>query len=132
MMLLLKTDESHVDGVRIHRKHATDGVPRGVRPGDSLLVQVTYTSMRVPLHRVKYAMTFVRCYEDTTGESLRIWGHKWRYIIEGAAFCMLRHPFDIETVQVSRKNYGRGVIRFAYVDEADEAEIRRRRLLNCA
>jgi hypothetical protein len=132
MMLLLKTDDQHVVGVRRHAKHATDGEPRELRAGDTLLVQVTYASMAAPVSRVRYAMTFVRCYEDRAGESKNIWQHQWRYIIEGKNLCTLRHPFDIDDVKVSSKNYGQGVIRFAYVDPADEAEIRRRGHLVCA
>jgi hypothetical protein len=132
MMLLLKTDDLHFDGVRRHRKHATDGIPQALSAGDTLLIQVTYSSMAVPTSRVKAAMTFVRCYEDGTGECKSIWGRNWRYIIEGKDWCTLRKPFDVDDVKVSSKNYGQGVIRFAYIDPADEAEIRRRGLLVCA
>lgn len=131
-MLLLKTHEQHVAGVRKNRKHATDGRPLDLRPGDDLLVQVTYGSLVDPTHRVKYAMKYVRCYEDRGGESKLIWGHQWRYIIEGRDLCILRHPFDIDKVKVSNKNYGQGVIRFAYIDSTDEEEIRRLGLLECA
>lgn len=112
-MLLLKTDDRNITGVRKYAKHATDDCPRDLVPGDLLLVQVTYASMTVPVSRVKYRMEFVRCYEDTAGESRKIWGHSWRYIIEGKNFCTLRYPFDIDSVRVSRKNYGQGVIRYA-------------------
>lgn len=58
--------------------------------------------------------------------------HRWRYIIQGGEICMLKRPFDIDGVKVSKKNYGQGVMRYAYFDEAHEAEIRRRKLLECA
>ncbi len=132
-MILLKTDESHMEAVRKNRKHATDGAPQNVRPGDFLLIQVTSGQPGNETRRVRYAMRFKRCYKDTTGESKRLFGKSWKYIIEGdpATFRMLR-GFDIEDVQVSGANYGQGVIRFAYVDPADEAEIVRRGLLDGA
>jgi hypothetical protein len=42
---------------------------------------------------------------------------------EGRDFRILRRPFDIERIRVSTANYGQGVIRFAYVDTADEKAI---------
>jgi hypothetical protein len=129
-MILLKTHQSHMDAVRKNRKHATDGIPQHVSPGDFLLIQVTSGSPGNETRRVRYAMRFKRCYEDTTGECKRIFGETWRYIIEGErdTFRILR-SFDIENVQVSAANYGQGVIRFAYVDPAYETEILRRGLL---
>ena len=118
-MLLLKTHEKHMAGVRRNRKHATDGAPQHVKVGDVLLVQVTFGSPNNETQRVQYAMRFVRCYEDSLGESKRIWGHQWRYIIEGDDFRILRRPFDIDDVKVTDTNYGQGVIRFAYVDPRD-------------
>lgn len=128
-MLLLKTREEHMSGVRRSRKHATDAAPQDVNRGDFLLVQVTSGPPGNETHRVKYAMRFVRCYEDLGGECMEIWGDSWRYIIEGDDFRILRRPFDIEDIQVSTKNYGQGVIRFAYVDPADEAVITEGNLL---
>jgi hypothetical protein len=122
-MLLLKTHESHMDGVRRNRAHASDGVPRGLSVGDWLLVQVTSGQPGNEVHRVKYAMRFRSCDPDTTGETMRIWGKQWRYLIRGTDFRILRRPFDIERVQVSAANYGQGVIRFAYVDPLDERAI---------
>ena len=130
-MLLLKTDDRNVGGVKKYAKHATDGIPQEISAGDLLLIQVTYASMVVPISRIKYRMTFVRCYEDTTGEAAKIWGRSWRYIIEGKDLCTLRYPFDIDAVKVSTKNYGEGVIRYAYLDPADESQIRSSRHLDC-
>jgi len=129
MMLLLKTDQTHMDGVRKNRAHATDGEPQKIRVGDWLLVQVTSGPPGNETRRVKFAMRFVSCLPDTTGESLRIWGKQWKFLIRGGDFRILRHPFDIESIRVSAANYGQGVIRFAYVDPSDETEILRRDLL---
>jgi hypothetical protein len=127
-MLLLKTRQEHMEAVRKNRKHASDGCPQSIAPGDWLLVQVTFGRPGNETHRVKYAMRFVRCYEDLAGESKRLFGHTWRYIIAGRDFRMLK-PFDIESVRVSNANYGQGVIRFAYIDSADEKLILDRGLL---
>ncbi len=106
-ILLLKTDDRNISGVRKHSKHATDGIPKELRVGDLLLVQVTYASMTVPVSRVRYRMTFVRCYEDAAGESYKIWGHRWRYIIEGKYFCTLRYPFDLDSLKCLTRTMGR-------------------------
>lgn len=68
-------------------------------------------------------MRFSSCYEDNTGESKRLFGESWRYIIDGQDFRIIAKPFDIETIRVSSTNYGQGVIRFAYVDPQDESII---------
>lgn len=130
--ILLKTSEEHVQGVRRHALHATDAPPRNLRTGDLILIQVTYNSAANRTSRVRYKMTFVDCYRDTTGESKSIWGKRWEYIIEGKDLCSLRHPFDIEAVNVSGKNYGRGVIKYAYLTPQELAEIERRGWLECA
>lgn len=131
-MLLLKTHAKHMAGVRRYRKHATDGRPRDVDRGDWLLIQVTSGAAGNQVRRIRYAMRYADCYPDQDGESERIWGTHWTYIVRGVDFRILRHPFDIEQIQVSAANYGQGVIRFAYVDPADEAEIIRRGLLEPA
>ncbi len=128
-MLLLKTREEHMAAVRRSRQHATDAEPREVRVGDFLLIQVTSGPPGNETHRVKYAMRFMACTPDRTGESKSIFGHQWQFLISGSEFRIIRRPFDIEAIQVSDKNYGQGVIRFAYVDPLDEAEILRRDLL---
>lgn len=128
-MLLLKTTTEHMDGVRKNSAHASDGVPRDLQIGDWLLIQVTSGPPGNEVQRVKYAMRFASCDADTTGESQRIWGRQWKYLIRGIDFRQLKRPFDIEDIQVSQANYGQGVIRFAYVAPADEAEILQRDLL---
>jgi hypothetical protein len=128
-MLLLKTREEHMDAVRRSRRHATDAEPIDAKVGDFLLIQVTAGPPGNETHRVRYAMRFKACEPDGAGESKRIFGHQWHFLISGYEFRILRRPFDIEEVQVSDKNYGQGVIRFAYVDPTDEAEILRRDLL---
>jgi hypothetical protein len=131
-MLLLKTRQQHMDAVRRSHKHASDVCPKKIGRGDWLLIQVTSGAAGNETHRVKYAMQFLRCYPDTAGESFRLFGYSWQYIIEGDAFRILRHPFDIETIKVSSTNYGQGVIRFAYVHPADASAIIKKELLTPA
>ena len=121
--LLLKTDEKHVEGVRRNAKHATEACPRELVEGDLILIQVTYKASGVSVCRVRYVMEFVECYEDKYGESERIWGRHWHHIIEGRNFHQLRRPFDIDELQVSTKNYGRGVIKYAYIRDEDMKRI---------
>lgn len=128
MILLLKTDDRHVEGVRKHAKHASDGIPHRISKGDLLLIQVTYLSRRTPVATIRYSMEFVRCYEDLDNESDAIWKRHWRYIIEGKDLKMLRRPFDIRRYQQSSKDYS-SAERYAYVEPEDEAELRRREIL---
>ena len=131
-MLLLKTREEHMAGVRKNRMHATDAAPQRVSHGDWLLVQVTSGPPTNEVRRVKYAMRFDECYRDEARDSERIWGHRWEFIVRGYDFRILRRPFDIEQLQVSNANYGQGVIRFAYIHPDDEREILARQLLEAA
>ena len=62
---------------------------------------------------------FLRCYDDLQNESDSIWGIHWPYIIEASTVWKLYRSFDITLVKVSDKNYGRGAMRFVYVDPAD-------------
>lgn len=121
-----------MDAVRRNRKHATDGRPQEILPGDWLLIQVTSGQPGNEIRRVRYAMKYRRCYADTVGECQKLFGHRWRYIIEGEDLRVLRRPFDIEKVQVSAANYGSGVIRFAYIVPEDEHVIVSRGLLEGA
>jgi hypothetical protein len=129
-MILLKTRQEHMDAVRRNRKHASDACPERLTVGEWILIQVTAGRPGNETHRVRYAMRFSRCRRDLTEETLRLFGQKWRYLIEGIEFRVLRHPFDIEKVKVSTANYGQGAIRFAYVDKADADAIAARNLLD--
>lgn len=123
-MVLLKTNAANLAGVKKFAKHASEGVLRQLAPGGTLLIQVTANSSSTAVPIVKYAMTFVRCYPDTMGETIAIWHRRWRYVIEGRDIFQLRRPFDIRRVQVTTRNYGRGAIRFVYLADADANAIR--------
>jgi hypothetical protein len=83
------------------------------------------------VHTIRYRMKFVRCYPDTVGESVAIWGERWRYIMECTDLCVLRRPFDIRDVQVTLKDYG-AAVRYVYVEPADEEALRLGGYLVCA
>ncbi len=52
-----------------------------------------------------------------------MWGKDWRYVIDLHNVIALEHPFALSEVQVSGKNYGRGVINCVYVEDADAEAI---------
>ncbi len=76
-------------------------------------------------------MKYLRHYLDTANESIRIWGERWRYIIECSDLCVLRRPFDIAKIQVSSKDYG-AAVRYVYVEPEDEKALRAKGYLDCA
>ena len=131
-IIILKTDSTHVEGVRRNAKHATDVPPRNLSPGDIILIQVTVLSSNNPEPVIRYRMEFVRCYEDKMKESDNIWGRHWRYIVEGRNLKNLLHPFDIRKLQTSNVSYGQGAIKYVYVRPQDAVILRARRLLDTA
>jgi hypothetical protein len=130
-MILLKTREEHMQQVRRHRKHASDVQPRGIKIGDWMLIQVTQGRKGNEVRRVRYAMRLAAMPYVDEAECEELFGQAWKFIIPGKDFCVLRRGFDIDDVKVSNKNYGQGVIRFAYIEPADEAVILNDRLLEC-
>jgi hypothetical protein len=117
-MILLKTSGRTIDKVLEHAKHALARPPSILR-GELILISQTENSLRPGELPVRYSMEFVRCYEDNTGETLRIWGKRWNYIVEGTNLYRLRKPFRMSAVQVSGKNYGQGFVLFR-IDPQDE------------
>ena len=117
-MILLKTSGKTIGKVVEEEKHALTRCPSVVR-GELILISQTEDSLRSRELPVQYAMTFVRCYADTSGESLRLWGKRWPYIIQGENCRRLKRPFRMSDVAVSGKNYGRGFTIFN-VDPEDE------------
>ena len=68
---------------------------------------------------------------DTTGETERIWGKHWKFIIEGDSWCKLDQPFDPQKERVTSvvcKDYGPGGP-FFYVLNEDAKAFRQRSLL---
>jgi len=117
-MLLLKTDRATLNQVVHAMKHATDVLPK-ISPGAILLLHQNLKGLAPGEKPIQFAMEFFRCYVDRNNESDRLWGRHWRHIIEASKCWALANPFDISDIQVSSKNYGRGVIRYAYIDPVD-------------
>jgi 5-methylcytosine-specific restriction protein A len=120
-MLLLKTDRSTLAQVTQSKKHATDPKPN-IKEGAILLLHQNLNGLSPGEKPIRFAMRYLRCYHDTENESDRLWGRHWKHIIEASECWELAKPFDISDIKVSSKNYGQGVIRYAYVHPAD-AEI---------
>lgn len=119
-MLLLKTDKSNLLGVVTNQKHATDAVPTDLVPGDWLLIQTDATTREEA--KVRYIMDFVKIYEDTLGETTKIWGRPWRYIIQGGNIRKLKNPINVNARSITKKSYGQGAIKYAYIDPRDAEE----------
>jgi hypothetical protein len=119
-----------MDAVRKYRKHATDACPERLVKHAWVLIQVTTGKPGNETHRVRYAMRFGASRLDTANETVKLFGRKWRYFIEGTGFRILRHPFDIDDVKTSSTNYGQGAIRFVYVEKEDENAILSKGLLD--
>jgi hypothetical protein len=122
-MILLKTSGQTIDKVVEHSKHALARLPSIVR-GELILISQTEDSLRHGELPVRYVMEFVRCFEDNSGETLRIWGRRWKYIIEGTNLCRLKKPFRMSEVQVSGKNYGQGFVLFR-IEPEDERHLQK-------
>jgi len=117
-MLLLKTARSTLANVIEHAKYASNIGPR-LNKGDILLLQQNLRTLAAGEEPIQYAMEFLRYYQDNKNESDRLWGKHWQYIIEASELWKLKHPFNLRKIQVSFKNYGQGVMSYAYVDPAD-------------
>ena len=118
-MILLKTSGKTIGKVVEEQKHALRVAPR-VSRGELILISQTEDSLRPRELPVQYVMTFVRCYPDRSGESLRLWGKRWPYIIQGENCRRLKRPFRMSEMAVSGKTYGRGFTLWS-VDPEDEA-----------
>lgn len=130
LMIIFKTTSQHLQSVIRSRKYATDDLPIELRAGDSVLIQVTYLSDRQGPPKIRYAWKHKRSYEDESGESLKLWGYRWRFIVEGRDLCRLKRPFDIRQIQVTSKDYG-AAVRYVYVEAADASVIQTAQLLEC-
>jgi len=129
-MIIFKTTSDHLQAVIHNVKYATDDLPTELTIGEDVLIQVTFLSERQGPPTIRYAWRHARAYEDTTGESVILWQHRWRFIVEGTNLCRLRRPFDIRTVQVTDKDYG-AAMRYAYVDPQDVRAIVATKHLAC-
>jgi len=127
--VILKTQDRQYHQVLKHQKHATDERPRSLVPGDVILIHRVGSGRTVP-PSVTHSMDCVRVYADATGESRKIWGRSWRFIIEGSHLRKFVRAIPISRFgRASGKNYGQGAQKFVYVEEADIADLRTAGLL---
>lgn len=117
IMLLLKTSKDTLPKVVETSKHALMAHP-DVSPGELVLIAQTKDDLSPGEKPIRYRMEIVRVYEDRDGESERIWGRHWTYIVEGRNCVQLKNPFDISETQVTGKNYVTGGT-FFYIEKAD-------------
>lgn len=103
-MILFKNKAETMQGVLKEAKHATDGKPRYLSPGDLILIAQTKGTLLPNQKPIRWIMNFVSCKEDSNNESDRIWGRHWRYIITGENVRSVE-PFDIDDIKLSSKNY---------------------------
>jgi len=129
-MIVFKTTSDHLQAVVRNRKYPTDDLPTDLRVGDDVLIQVTYLSDRQGPPKIRYAWKHLRSYEDKSGESVDMWQHRWRFIIEGSGPCRFKRSFDIREIQVTTKDYG-AAVRYVYVEPHDLRAIIAANLLEC-
>ncbi|HMK20567.1 MAG TPA: HNH endonuclease [Chitinophagaceae bacterium] len=119
-MIIIKTDKSTLSKVIEIEKHATQKKIT-CSPGDVILIQQNSSSLSKGEKSIKWVMDFVSQYEDQDGESLKFWGKKWKYIIQGRNVRKIP-PFDPSDIQVTDKNYI-GIQWMGYIDPEDEVEV---------
>lgn len=119
-MIIIKTNKTTISKVVEIAKHATQKRVR-CSPGDLILIQQNVTTLGKGEKSIKWVMDFVSQYEDTRGESQKLWGKKWKYIIVGKNVRKIP-PFDVWDIQITDKNY-KGIQWMGYVEHDDEAEV---------
>jgi len=102
-MLLLKTRLENIPGVLETSKHATHYPPKA-EPGDLVLIAITRNTLPKRQKSIQYIARFRGLRPDHTGESIDIWKHPWRYIVELDDIEEVS-PFNLEEVQASNTDY---------------------------
>ena len=120
-MLLFKNNASTMQGVLENAAHATMGKPHGAKKGDIILIAQTKTSLKKDEKPIRWVMDFVSCQEDDHDLTLKIWGHKWRYIVKGENVRSVE-PFDIMDIKTSSKDYN-AVQTHCQIEEDDKDQI---------
>lgn len=120
-MLLIKTSMNTLGAVLREAKHASIGKPKHVKPGDIILVSQTKNTTPPNQKSIRWIMEYIDTREDINNDSDRIWGRHWRYIIE-AKNVRYVEPFNIDEIQVTKKDYGPAVA-FSTIEPEDETAI---------
>lgn len=106
-MLIIRTSKETLPKVIKYCKHALAVKPK-LSQGEIVLIAQKKGTLSPGDKPIKYIMEFSGIYPDNNGESKRIWGKHWRYILDGRNCHKLKKPFDISDVQVSSHNYRQG------------------------
>lgn len=129
-MIILRTNPENISEVVRHAKHALNKKPT-LNQGELILIsqisENTIFGYRECKNPIQYVMEFERIYLDTSGESIKIWGKPYKYIVEGRN-CRPLRPFDIRKYQVTKKEYGPGGP-FVYVEPEDVRVLQQHGLL---
>jgi 5-methylcytosine-specific restriction protein A len=120
-MLLFKNSAKTMEGVLNNAKHATDGKPHHVKPGDIILISQTKNTLLYGQKPIRWVMNYLSCEEDVDNLSDKIWGKHWRYIINGENVRSVE-PFDINEIKITSKNYD-AVQTYSVVEPEDEEEV---------
>lgn len=120
-MLLIKTSGGTLRNVLLNAKHAVHGRPSNVRVGDIILVSQTKGTLVRGQMPIRWIMEYVRTYEDLNGESDRLWGRHWPYIIEARNVRSVE-PFDLDDIRATDREYYK-VQTFCAVEPEDEAAV---------
>ncbi|MDU6359779.1 HNH endonuclease [Zhenhengia yiwuensis] len=120
-MIIFKNNASTLQEILINSKHASPTEPQNLKEGDIILIAQTKDKLPKGEKSIRYIMKFKRLYKDDNDESVKLWGKKWPYIIEGEDVTAIE-PFNIEDIQKSNKNYD-PIVSFGEVEASDEQEI---------
>lgn len=120
-MLLIKTSAATLHNVLLNAKHAVNGRPSNVREGDIILVSQTKGTLARGQMPIRWIMEYVRTYKDARGESDKLWGKHWPYIIEARNVRSIE-PFDLDDIRATTKGYYK-VQTFCAVKPEDEAAV---------
>lgn len=123
-LIVMKTRPEHLEGVVSEHKHALQKRMTRARKGDLLLLA---ERQKAGPALARYGMCFENLRLAEKGETERIWGKVWTYVVDGRGCDEFEQPFFPD--MASDKNLGQGAIAFAYVERVDAEDWRRKGLL---
>ena len=121
-MFIIKTTAETIEQVIKNCKHASMDRLRKAKIGDLVLIAQTRHSIEndidMDYKSIRHLMQYEGIMYDKNNESEKIWGRKWRYIINLSNLKEIK-PFNIEDIQISNKKYG-AAVKFTYLTNEDE------------
>jgi hypothetical protein len=101
----MNLDESHRATCEKELKFGTDRL-LDFSMGDVLLLQATRQTQVDADRRITSALVYDSWYEDLSGESVRLWGRAFRFILI-ASECVTTTPFSLDRVANLKGNYSK-------------------------